>query len=571
MSEIMNPDVDAIISEATARTIEPDARREVSGGISPVIWMARSGMLVAPWWSKRRDLNLRTYVKGSDHVSGAVYNMQAKMRTIPFRVIAVDQSIKEHVNQAERETTILRDTAELGAGWGTFYGKWVEEVLTQDNGTFAELIGPGDTAGPIIGRPLTVRHLDSWRCQRTGNAEFPVLYQNTDGKQYKLHYTRVLYDAQMSSPIAEMFGVGFCAVSRCVNIAQTLMDVITFKQEKLGSRPHRAIIVPHGGLDPDDIQEAFQLAEQGLDAQGLSRYSKIVVAGSSTLQEAGLNVYELSTLPDGFDEEKSTVLGMATIALAFGMDARELFPAMQSGATRADALLQHLKQRGKGPGEILEMTERLFNQKYLPAHLKLVFDFQDDAQDKMVAEVKKVRSDGRIQDLDSGAINVRIAREHMLESGDLTKSQFARLELMDGRLEDGTTVLALFYSENKKIKKYLDLGMSDPMDTESNDLEAMGVLIREKTAEVNKAIVNAKTESDRFVAFQALMALIYLEKHYQDPQSTIDVMLGRADKEPVGEMPESRVRTKNPADPSRDEADGEKRSTNIDHPDDRPA
>ena len=63
-------------------------------------------------------------------------------------------------------------------------------------------------------------------------------------------------------------------------------------------------------------------------------------------------------LPDGFDEQTSILYGMAAIALAFGVDARELFPAMSAGATRADALLQHLKQRGKGPGQILQMTEQ---------------------------------------------------------------------------------------------------------------------------------------------------------------------------------------------------------------------
>ena len=157
--------------------------------------------------------------------------------------------------------------------------------------------------------------------------------------------------------------------------------------ENLGSRPHREVIITKGGLDPHDIQTAFKIAEGSMDAQGLRRYSKVVVAGSQTLPEADIAKYELSQLPKGFDETTFITMGMATIALAFGTDARELFPALTAGATRADALLQHLKQRGKGPGQILQLTERLMNFKFIPPHLKFMTDFQDDAQDQQEAEI----------------------------------------------------------------------------------------------------------------------------------------------------------------------------------------
>ncbi len=88
----------------------------------------------------------------------------------------------------------------------------------------------------------------------------------------------------------------------------------------------------------------------------MSRYSKIAVVGSASLPEASLTMTDLAGLPDNFDERTSMELGMATIALAFGMDARELFPSLTSGSTRADALIQHLKQRGKGPGQIVQLT-----------------------------------------------------------------------------------------------------------------------------------------------------------------------------------------------------------------------
>ena len=118
--------------------------------------------------------------------------MQSKMTAIPCKVVARDPSIREHVIQAEQITRWLLGASEFGEGWPIFFGKFVEDLLTQDNGAFAEIIGPGRPTGPMTGMPVGVAHLDSARCQRTGDQEFPILYHDRSGKIYKLHYTRVM-------------------------------------------------------------------------------------------------------------------------------------------------------------------------------------------------------------------------------------------------------------------------------------------------------------------------------------------------------------------------------------------
>jgi hypothetical protein len=385
---------------------------------------------------------------------------------------------------------------------------------TQDNGAFLEVIGEGRTDGPIIGKPISLANLDAARCSRTGDPIYPVVYQDVDGNRYKYHASRVIYTAQMESPIAEMNKVGFCAVSRCVNIAQTLMDIIVYKQEKLGSRPHRQIIITKGGLDPSDLQTAFQLAENTMDSQGLSRYAKVVVGGSSAIPEAGLEVLELSSMPDGFDEQTSIVLGMATIALALGTDPRDLFPAMQGGATRADAILQHLKQRGKGPGQIIQATEQQINSKFLPPYLKFEFDFQDDSEDRQKAEIRKIRADARVQDMSTGAMPDRVIREKMLEDGDLTYEQFEYGELTSGRLVNGNDVLSLFWSKDPNIKKYLNLGVEDPLDISGNNPEDMKDRIRDKYENVLEVLANSNSPDEIWEARRCQSALVKLELAY---------------------------------------------------------
>lgn len=565
------------IETAIETTIQDGIKRDVYGGISLVRWSTKTGMYVSPWWSEQRDVDLRNFWKRSDHLSGAVYTMTSKISSIPFKVVPRDIGNKENYNKAIRMTEELESVPEFGGGWQGFITKFIEDYLTQDNGAFAEVIGAGRPDGPLIGRPVSIAHLDSSRCQRTGNAEYPVLYRSAQGKLHKLHFTRVMFASQMTSPIEDMFGVGFCAVSRCVGVAQTLMDIIQFKQEKLGSRPHRAILIPQGGMDPADIASAFELAESAMDSQGLSRYSKVVLAGSSSMPEADLKMVELSQLPEGFDEQTSITLGMATIALAFGVDARELFPAMTAGATRADALLQHLKQRGKGPGQILAMLEQIFAYKYLPKDMRLIFDFQDDAQDRQEAEISEIRANKRVQDITSGSVDLRTTRELMMADLEITRRQFERLELSDGRLPDGAPVVALFYRHDKEYKDWLNVGTDDPLDRKSNDQEAMLEIIRERIAQVSMALVTSPPNSvtvDR--AMEALAALSKLDEFYRMPEETpIGAILGVFSTAPQeeesgnGNRIDERVRTTDLTTPKEDNETDSRDSIRA-HPDDKP-
>lgn len=545
---------DELVRQAQKLSIQQPSN---TGGVFLVPYMVRAGLNISPWWSPSRDIELGNFWKKNDYLSGAMYVMESKMTSIPVSVQAYDQSNRDHLADAEYYTRKIKNATEFGEGWTTFFGKFVESLSSYDNGVFVEIIGPGDVRGPLEAEPVTVKLLDSNFCTRTGHPEFPVVYRDNK-KSYALHRSRVMFASQMTSTIKDMNGVGFSAISRCINISQTLLDILVFKQEKLGSRPHRAILITKGGLDPEDVQKAFMAAESQLDSAGLTRYAKVVVAGSSSLQEAGIDQIELSTLPEGFDEQTSVTLGMATIALAFGVDARELFPSSSSGATRADALLQHLKQRGKGPGQILQITEDLFNYKFLPPHLYMHFDYQDDAEDRQIAEIKQIRANRWSTAIASATMDERSAREQMLEVGDLSRSQFDRLELDDGRLPDGTPILTMFYSKDAKVRRLLDLsGVSENLlDTVYNDPQTIIDAVNEKLPEIYKQMANGMTHQDRWLAQQAYYALVALKKMYESPQigivpadttgATNDTQTAKPDKPVFPGKQDSRLRSRPP-------------------------
>lgn len=513
-----DPVIERTIEQSQLLTVQAAEKPDnnMLGRIFIVPWMAGQGQIVSPWWSRVRDMELRAFWPKSDHLSGAIYSFVSKMTAIPNKVVARNTSIKTYVEEAARLTDLLQIAPGMGRGWVREYGKFVHDLVTQDNGAFMEVIGNGEPSGPIVGRPLNVAHLDSSRCTRTGNTEYPVIYEDTNGKWYKLHRSRVMYTSQMTSPIAEMYGVGFCAVSRCVNVAQTLIDITTFKQEKLGSRPPRKIIITKGGLDPSDLKAAISIADSTMDSAGLKYFSRVIIGGSSTMPEAEVREIDLSAMPDGFDENSSITLGMATIALAFGVDARELFPAMSAGATRADALLQHLKQRGKGPGQIIQETENLFNYYFLPPYLRFQFDFQDDAEDRQRAEIRQVRATRRVQDMSTSSMNDHVMREQMYEEGDLSLAQFEYSEMYEGRLIDGMPITALFYSEKGDIVEMLDLGIKDPLDVFKNTPDTILPKIEKQQVEVLRIMANTPSESRRDTAMQAYFALEHLRNMYEE-------------------------------------------------------
>lgn len=577
----MSDSISSVIQQAEQASIQTTPTFPQSAGSSAFIvnWLASNNATIPPWWSPARDVRLRSFWKEVDYLAGSVYTMVSKMTAIPNKIIPRDVTVKKYAEQAEFLTNVLAITPGKGEGWVGEYGKFVEDLLTQDNGAFLEVIGLGDPAGAIIGQPISFAHLDSFRCQRTGDPIYPVIYQDISGKRYKLHFTRVMFASQMTSPIKEMYGVGLCAISRVLNVSQTLLDMLIFKQEKMGSRPHREIIITQGGLDPADLAIAFVRADEEMSNQGLSRYSKIVIGGSSTLPQADVKTVELSNLPDGFNEENNIVYGMATIALAFGVDARELFPAMSSGATRADALLQHLKQRGKGPGQILQLTEQMFNYKFVPPHLKFEFDFQDDAQDRQVAEIRGIRASARVQDSTTGAVTERVMRERMLEDGDITREQFELMELQSGRLPNGTSILTLFYQKNSEYSRLLNLGVDDPINIEKNNPDEMLRKIADKRADVLDLLGNASSLNSIWVGMSAYSALgnlevLYQEKRAQEELAELQAMpqIGADGKpKPKANYVDSRVRRSDGVSPtSRDMSGGDNRQDGKIPPEDKP-
>lgn len=511
------------IQERATRLVTED-----SGGTPSSLnfmMLADTGDLAPYWWSWARENYLARNWQKCPLYAGAVFNIGAKLSTIPPIIEPRDPSLKSERDRAEKFAVRLYEGSEFGVGWLEFAMKWFQARWNSDNGAFAEVLGRGRKDGPIMGAPVGLANLDSACCFRTGHPEWPVVYQQElSGKKFKLHRSRVIFGAQLPSTIDRMNGVGLCWFSRVMGVAQSVVDDLTYKQEKLGGRPRRAILVGKK-VSVSMVQAAFDMSDEAADSAGLRRVSFTPIVANETAADVGIDVVDLASLPDGFEWESDVNLAMYIIALTGGFPVRWMWPATAVGATKADALLQHMATAMSGTAHELGTLSLLLagsergayhrRGKFLPPSLKMRFDVPDDWIDQVQAEIQNTRSMRYERNLGDGAVNVRVTREQMLAVGEITEAQFREMELDDGRTQDGLPVDVLFYGDNPYLQGI------DPEDFSEEEVKA-------RLKEAKQASVK-DTGERRQAAKEAVAALEWLLEPEEEEEERPDVAKPRED------------------------------------------
>lgn len=535
----MAQDINGTLTHTIQSQVNSDLLVDNALGIMPLL--VRAGELIPAYWSRARDAELARFWMKEDHISSALSMFVSKTASIPVKIIPRDMSIKAHVKQADDLTANLNELSDWGKGWASSFAiKMIMSFVTQDNGCFAEVLGDGKPDKERRGF-YGIAALDPSLCQRTSNPLYPVIYSDIGiggtGSRYKLHHTRVMEASSLPNYLRPMNNVGFCAMSRMIHTAQHLLDMATTEQEELGSRPKRRLIIGKKGITLSEIVSAFQQADMQMDSQGLSRYSKSVVIASTTKPTANneieLETIDLASVLKGEDKERSITLGMFLIALSLNIPPRWLWPATSTGATKADAMFQHIAGMGGGIGHLLQIFTNMLGGskladtlgKPVPSHLQVVFDNQDDEQDRQQAEIRKVRGEVRKEDLLSEVIDIRTAREQMLDSGDITEQQFDDMELNDGRLPDGTDILNLFLTTEPVLQEMLSISVGDVLNVAANDTETVLQAIEDKLLEVRAILANPIRPKVFDLAKMAFAALQALRQLYEDEQARVEMEL----------------------------------------------
>lgn len=376
---------------------------------------------IFPW---HRDRALRSFWKSESLLAGTVYSLEAKIKSLNLNFTGDEAAVSF--------ATDLMNDANFGQGYRTLFANTIQAILTQDNGFFWELIGAGSSAGQLVGPPQGVAFLDPAQCYRTFDPIHPVLYIDPiDGTRHRMHKSRVEFGSSMPQIDELSRGVGFSPVSRVLLRSQIALAIATYTSEKVEGVQRKAIL--HGkGVTARSLRRALNRSDSLTDAEENQYYQEIPIL--TTPKGVELNLLTLAGIPDNWDSLDETTLYVYILATTFGIDAREIWPATISGATKADASIQNMKARGKGFADLITTLETSLERvlKLLPGEPKGEFDFVDDEHDALVAKLRHDKSLTLKLYLDAGAITTTEMRAMGVAGGVLDPSVLDNAESLEG-------------------------------------------------------------------------------------------------------------------------------------------
>lgn len=405
-----------------------------------------------PFWSiypGARDAYLRNLAKNEPMMSSGLYSMKTRMVTLGFEAQGPPRAKK-------LAQEVLRG-ANFGRGIESLLAKGTDDLLSTDNGLFIEKIGAGRPDKPLRGPVLAISHMDSRCCYRTFNPEFPVIYDNPEtGQFHKLHHTRVVITSDNEQPIERARGIGFCAVSRALQWVRIIRDSLTYREEKVAGRFTRGIGL-FTGITKQQLEDALKASNNQAESAGFVIYKGIPLLAAPGYQgksDADIILKDLASIPDGFVFESDLTLYAYVLAFAFGVDAREFWPATAAGATKADATVQNQKARGRGIGALIRTWEWVLRQ-CLPETIEFTFDFTDDEQDLMRHQVQgaRINNIARLQQM--GAISGQEVRAIAIAEG-----------MVDAKvLESAATIAPI--EESTEINDTTENPQNEPSDEDT--------------------------------------------------------------------------------------------------------
>lgn len=323
--------------------------------------------------SQKRDAWLSEFWRLEPHLAGVLSS-----------VVSIDAnrgwSLTGGRNQVMRYSKVLHNwLAAPGLyGWRPGAASASLSFYTSDLGGIVE-IGREGAGGPLRG----LYHTDPTVCKLTGNIDTPLAYK---GKAW--NNEDFLRLSSMPDVREKYNGLGYCFVSRALELATIMVAIFRHDQEQLGARAPRGLLLIRG-INQDQWENAMQARKTELDADGYKYFNAVAVLAS--MQEIDAKLVALSQLPANFDLQKFTSLLMYGYALCAGYDPSEFYPVQFGSLGRGTEMeVQHQKATGKGGlNFVLALQEQLQRPDVLPETLEFEYEQRDDQGEIMEAGVQK--------------------------------------------------------------------------------------------------------------------------------------------------------------------------------------
>lgn len=329
-----------------------------------------------PVWGSNvrgRDRQLREFYKSEPFMAGTVYGTSARYASFKFVL-----------SGPERQVNIMHrvlHNSEHGQGWQKLMIKAIKDMLTQDNAGWLEAIRiVDDWRAPVI----QLNHLDSARCQRTGNWETPVIYTDIKGGMHQMKWYQVYDLAEYPDPDERYRGYQQCAVSRALIGAQKMRDVALYEREKFSGRNPTEVHFL-GGVVQQRIDNILSLEQHRAEEAGNRRYMvPPIIAALDQTARVSHETVQLRGSPENWDKAEDFKEYIVLLAGAFGVDPQDIapLPAGNMGSSQQSQVLAQ-KGRGKGPALFMETIEHLMNfHGIMPNTVTFKYQEQDDAENE---------------------------------------------------------------------------------------------------------------------------------------------------------------------------------------------
>lgn len=337
--------------------------------------------------NRERDAWLRRIWKLEPYLAGVINS-----------VVAIDKNrgwtITGGRNQVRRFVKILHNRFFFApdlTGWRMSFGGSAQSYYTSDMGSITE-IGRQGQNGPLD----SLYFVDPAVCYLTGDFEYPLKYTPTGSNSSKAQawgrndYFRV---ASLPSTDESLYGLGFCGLSRCIELAKIMVGIYQYDNEMLLNRAPRGLLLLKG-ITEEQWEDAMTTRKARLDGDEKRYYGAVnVLASLDPGVELEAQLVSLSQLPAEFDQKTFTDLLMYGYSLCFGYDPREFWP-VSAGAlgTATETEAQHRKAGGKGGLDfVLGFAERINEE--LPDTVVFEFEERDLDGELATAVVEQAKAD----------------------------------------------------------------------------------------------------------------------------------------------------------------------------------
>lgn len=329
--------------------------------------------------TRQRDLALAQFIHNEPYLAGVLNS--AVQIDINRRWTLT--GAKSQVNRYAKRMSEF----ENGIGWRALLQKLSHSFYASDLGYVGEIIKVGGENGALD----SIVSVDPTRCLLTGDLRRPLKYfpkygnSFLEAQEWKADW--FIQDNALPSYLEEMKGVGYCAVSRCIELAKIMVGVYSFYQEKLDSAPPLGYAFTT--FTKEQFNEAVMDAIIDQENQG-NRYFKDALMLYGATPETILQFVGFAETPENFDLEIFTELLMKGYALQFGYSVDEFYTVRAGTFGRGRETDMQMKQAStKGELEFANSFETRF-QKELPNSILFKFEERDDEYSKVKAETDKL-------------------------------------------------------------------------------------------------------------------------------------------------------------------------------------